>query len=380
VLGKGRTMQPLPAGEPSAAEGKIRCLALLDIAERIGGLGSSEWIPATGTMIWSDNLFRLLGREPGSVTPSPELVSAQIHAEDRERVKAAQATLAAGGDIEPLDYRIIRRDGMLRHFRTTIVVVQETADGARRLITSVQDVTSRRRLDRKLEAYAAVARAVDEWEAFEPGAEGLLAALAESLDFAFGAFWISGSGVLRPKVLWHPPSPALAAVARATEEWGPGRGSPVLGRAWESRQPFVSAQPWAGCSTQRTTAIREAGLHAVVAVPAVAVDETLAVLEFLSYEPVEVTDQLLRVLTGIGHEIGYFLARHRGDLLRPVLTQRQRQILQLAARSNSAADIAGNLFLSPATVKRHFEDSYAALGVSDRAAAVGEAMRRGLIT
>ena len=36
--------------------------------------------------------------------------------------------------------------------------------------------------------------------------------------------------------------------------------------------------------------------------------------------------------------------------------------------------------MSPATVKRHFERAYAALGVSDRAAAVGEAMRRGLIT
>jgi PAS domain S-box-containing protein len=373
-------MQPLPEGEPSAAAGEIRCLALLDVAERIGGLGSSEWIPATGSVIWSDNLFRLFGREPGSVTPSPQFVMSQVHSEDRERVKAAVATLAAGGDIETVDYRITRHDGMLRHFRTTIVAVQETDDGARRLIASVQDLTSRRRLDRKLDAYAAVARAVDEWEAFEPGAERLLAALAESLDFAFGALWISGSDVLSPKLLWHRQSPALAAVARVTEGWRPGRGSPVLGRAWESRQPLVSAQPWAGGSTPRTVAIREAGLHAAVVVPAVAVDETLAVLEFLSYEPVEVTDQLLRVLTGIGHELGYFLARHRGELLRPVLTARQRQILQLAGRSHSAADIAGELFLSPATVKRHFEDAYGALGVSDRAAAVGEAMRRGLIS
>jgi hypothetical protein len=34
----------------------------------------------------------------------------------------------------------------------------------------------------------------------------------------------------------------------------------------------------------------------------------------------------------------------------------------------------------PATVKRHFEGAYARLGVSDRAAAVAEAMRQGLVT
>ena len=61
-----------------------------------------------------------------------------------------------------------------------------------------------------------------------------------------------------------------------------------------------------------------------------------------------------------------------------MLTPREVQVLQLAARAYSAAEIAEALFLSPATVKRHFEGAYARLGVSDRAAAVAEAMRQGL--
>ena len=63
-----------------------------------------------------------------------------------------------------------------------------------------------------------------------------------------------------------------------------------------------------------------------------------------------------------------------------MLTRRGLEVLQLAARGHTAADIARELYLSPATVKRHFERAYAALGVSDRTAAVAEAMRRGLIT
>ena len=55
-------------------------------------------------------------------------------------------------------------------------------------------------------------------------------------------------------------------------------------------------------------------------------------------------------------------------------------MLQLAARALSATAIAAEMQVSPATVKRHFEDAYARLGVSDRAAAVAVAMRQGLIS
>ena len=75
----------------------------------------------------------------------------------------------------------------------------------------------------------------------------------------------------------------------------------------------------------------------------------------------------MRALNGIGHEIGYFLARQRGQLVAPVLTPREVQVLQLAARALSATAIAAEMQVSPATVKRHFEDAYARLGVSDRA-------------
>ena len=353
---------------------------MFDRAERIGGVGSWEWIPKTGEILWSDNLFRLLGHAPGAITPSPEMLIAQVHTMDRERLAGVLAALAAGSDVDRVDYRIVRADGVIRHLQATIAVLDESDPGERRLIGLLQDVTSERRVDRKLKAYESVSETLDEWAEFDSGAERLLGGLAGALDLAFGALWVPGRDALTCKVLWHPESAPLAAVAQATAGWRPGRGSPTLGRAWSDRQPLVSPDPGAGAPPERAAAIREAGLGTAVAVPAVMVDETLAVLEFLSADPVEATDRLLRALTGIGHEIGYFLAQHRGELVEPVLTPREVQILQLAARAYSAAEIAEELALSRATVKRHFEGAYARLGVSDRAAAVAEAMRQGLIT
>ena len=64
---------------------------------------------------------------------------------------------------------------------------------------------------------------------------------------------------------------------------------------------------------------------------------------------------------------------------RPALTQREQEILKLIAAGKSLPEIAKELYLGLTTVKTHAQHLYDKLGVSDRAAAVAVAMRRGLI-
>ena len=63
----------------------------------------------------------------------------------------------------------------------------------------------------------------------------------------------------------------------------------------------------------------------------------------------------------------------------PALTPREQEILHLIAAGKSLPEIAKELFLGLTTVKTHVQHLYEKLGVSDRAAAVASAMRRGLI-
>jgi two-component system nitrate/nitrite response regulator NarL len=63
----------------------------------------------------------------------------------------------------------------------------------------------------------------------------------------------------------------------------------------------------------------------------------------------------------------------------PVLTDREREILGMIASGKSLPEIAKELYLGVTTVKTHVQHLYEKLGVSDRAAAVAEAMRRRLI-
>jgi two-component system nitrate/nitrite response regulator NarL len=63
----------------------------------------------------------------------------------------------------------------------------------------------------------------------------------------------------------------------------------------------------------------------------------------------------------------------------PLLSERESEVLRLIADGLSAPEIGAQLFISPSTVKTHVRKLFEKLDVSDRAAAVAEGMRRGLL-
>ncbi len=71
--------------------------------------------------------------------------------------------------------------------------------------------------------------------------------------------------------------------------------------------------------------------------------------------------------------------RKRAEPEGPVLSPREREVLTMIAAGSSIPAMAKELFLAPSTVKTHVQRLYEKLGVSDRGAAVAEAMRRKLL-
>jgi two-component system nitrate/nitrite response regulator NarL len=72
------------------------------------------------------------------------------------------------------------------------------------------------------------------------------------------------------------------------------------------------------------------------------------------------------------------IRRRSGDEER-LLTAREDEVLRMTADGMSAPNIARELHLGATTVKTHLQRVYEKLGVSDRAAAVAEAMRRDIL-
>ncbi len=99
----------------------------------------------------------------------------------------------------------------------------------------------------------------------------------------------------------------------------------------------------------------------------------------------EIVDAVLSVAQGrtvVPPELAGSLAqeiRMRAQPTGPVLSERELQVLKGFARGLSIPQLAKELFIGASTVKTHTQRLYEKLGVSDRAAAVAEGMRRGLL-
>ncbi len=134
--------------------------ALLSEVERIAHLGGFVWSPGDAPTLWSDEFFRILGYEPGGVTPGFGPFFAAVHPEDRERVGAAWR-LANEGKLKDIELRIIHQQtGETRVVRSSGRVYQKDGQVSQ-VVGALQDVTEARRSAIELEEALAIARAAE---------------------------------------------------------------------------------------------------------------------------------------------------------------------------------------------------------------------------
>jgi DNA-binding NarL/FixJ family response regulator len=78
--------------------------------------------------------------------------------------------------------------------------------------------------------------------------------------------------------------------------------------------------------------------------------------------------------------LGMTMFAPKADQPRPMLTEREREVLDLIAAGSTNREIAEMLYLSPHTVKEHTSAVYRKLGARNRAEAVQRAQRLGLLS
>lgn len=113
-----RRQLELAAAEQKLAEERQRGeLALheretrLQMALRGGQIGLWDRDLETGGLLWSDEHYRILGLDPGSVPPSYEVMRDAIHPDDREAMDALYKRSLPEGKPLYVEYRVLRPDG-----------------------------------------------------------------------------------------------------------------------------------------------------------------------------------------------------------------------------------------------------------------------------
>ena len=121
----------------------------LEQAQRITHIGSWAWTKATNSVVWSEELYRILGMPVGVPVTIDSHIDA-LHPDDRERVtRVVDAALAAGSRFS-MTVRIRRADGVMREVE---MIGEPTFDAAREitgLIGTSRDITDELRREQTI--------------------------------------------------------------------------------------------------------------------------------------------------------------------------------------------------------------------------------------
>jgi signal transduction histidine kinase/CHASE3 domain sensor protein len=108
-------------------------------AEENASIGSYSWNLQSGQLKYSDNLFRLLGHEPGDFIPNFDSFVSFIHPDDKEQViKDGKETFETKSLVEHV-YRVITKQNTVRYMRSSGTSIEN--ENSKLLVGTVQDVS-----------------------------------------------------------------------------------------------------------------------------------------------------------------------------------------------------------------------------------------------
>ena len=125
-------------------------------AEALARVGSWEWDIPANRVLWSDQLFRIYGLEPGAMEPSYEGFLERVHPDDRTSVD--ERNHKAFADHQPFEdvKRVVRADGTEILMSTQGEVIVDEDDNPLRMIGICEDVTDRVQVEEARRLVAAI--------------------------------------------------------------------------------------------------------------------------------------------------------------------------------------------------------------------------------
>lgn len=116
-------------------------------AQSIGHIGSWSWEIADNRLVWSDEVYRILGFEPQEMPPEalPEFLD-HVHPDDRERVEREVWLAFRERRPHDIEHRIVRRDGSVRLVHTKSVVQMDSEGKPIGVRATLHDVTEERQV------------------------------------------------------------------------------------------------------------------------------------------------------------------------------------------------------------------------------------------
>ncbi|NNN05153.1 MAG: response regulator [Elusimicrobia bacterium] len=304
-------------------------------AERILGSGLVRVDPAR----WSE-LCRYT--DPDGIAPLPH---------DQRPISRA----LAGETVNSLEFMIRypeRADGIV--ILASSAPVRGLEGEVLGAVVAFQDVTARRRAERRRALQYEVTRALIQAGADNP-MPALLEYLCRGLGWGFAEYWELGdeAASLRRRFVWSEPGAALKDFISEGNErlFGPGEGLP--GRAWAGRAPLWVADVVADPQFPRAAAAARAGLHGALAFPVFQGERLFGVVCAFNWSAESPDEELLALAASLGGQIGLFLDRRRAQAAEARAAAERQAVLDAATSvAIVSTDVDGTIRLFNAGAER----------------------------
>ena len=136
------------AEERAGAAARLRDReALLQIALGANGMGLWVWDLEQDTVHRSDEMFRMLGLEPGAFGQGPDEWLKHVHPEDREGLVQAFQRLRANADDYHRQYRVVWPDGSVHWLESQGKCQREASGRVTRILGVMADITHRKQAE-----------------------------------------------------------------------------------------------------------------------------------------------------------------------------------------------------------------------------------------
>jgi formate hydrogenlyase transcriptional activator len=151
ILAKARLRQAKQNVAAEAHEPLRDTELKLKLAMEAASVGYWETDVATGRVIWSESMQRILGLVPGAGVSTLEDFMDRVHADDRERLQLHSRDCIQTLGSDQFEFRIVRPDGAVHWLSSRGQALADSEGHAARVLGMAVDITERKRVEEKLQ-------------------------------------------------------------------------------------------------------------------------------------------------------------------------------------------------------------------------------------
>jgi signal transduction histidine kinase len=147
MLAQLKILSKLAVGELELAKARAKLAEkqqLLELAERMSGVGHWRFDVVTGKIDWSSEVYRVHGVQPETFNPGLDDAISFFYQEDQQKIRMCVTDAIASGEGYEFASRLLGRDGVTRNVTSKAVCETDATGKVTALFGVFQDVTAHR--------------------------------------------------------------------------------------------------------------------------------------------------------------------------------------------------------------------------------------------